>query len=127
MFEILLIIMIIISVAAIAGGYIMRYQAPKDEQMKMGFRTESAKASSEAWAYANRTCGKNWLTTGLIELFLGIPILFLMYYFKGEHSAQVLSFVYVIAEIIFLVIAVTSVQKEMKNKFDESGRLKENE
>ncbi len=127
MFEILLIIMIIISVAAIAGGYIMKYQAPKDEQMKMGLRTKHTKASHEVWEYANRTCGKSWITIGLIETFLGIPVLFLMYYFKGEHSAQVLSLVYVQAEIIFLVSAVTTVLREIKLKFDENGRPKEKE
>lgn len=125
--EIILVLIIILSVAAMLAGYYMKYQAPKDEQMKMGFRTESAKASPEAWEYANRTCGKNWLTTGMIYIFLGIPIIFLMYYFKGEHSAKVLSFVYVTAEIIFLVRTGTSVQREIKIKFDENGSSKENE
>lgn len=125
MFEILLIILINISIAAIAGGYFMKYQAPKDKKMKYGLRTGSTQTSKEVWEYANRTCGKSCLIIGLICLLLGIPMVLFMYFLKGEYYARALSLIYVITEIIFLVRSVTVVLKEIKIKFDENGNPKE--
>ena len=70
--EILIIISIILSFAILLAGYYMKYQATKDEQMKMGLRTERARASREAWKYANRTCGRYCLIFGGIGLALSI-------------------------------------------------------
>ncbi len=127
MIDILLIVLIIMSSATIFGGYYMRFQAPKDKEMKYGLRTQRTQASMSAWEYANRTCGQCWLITGVIEILLGIPAVLMMYNFKGEKIAQALAFVYLVFFVIGLSSTVTSVIKETNSRFDENGRSIERE
>ena len=86
--DVLLIINIVVSFSLILGGYYMKYQAPKDKDMKMGVLIGRARLSPDIWKYANITCGKNWLVTGFIYLVLGMPVILLMYNFKGENAAN---------------------------------------
>ncbi len=125
--DVLLIINIVVSFSLILGGYYMKYQAPKDKDMKMGVLIGRARLSPDIWKYANITCGKNWLVTGFIYLVLGMPVILLMYNFKGENAAKVLTLAYLIFLITNLIISTNSLIKEMNEKFDENGNPKEQE
>ena len=103
----------------------MNKYSSNDREMKYGFRTESAKSSFEAWNYANTACGKQWIIIGIVYLLLGIPAIFLMYYFKGDNVARALSLVYSVVLIANVVYSCNSVSKELQNKFDEKGIPKE--
>lgn len=124
--DILLILSIVMTFAILLGGYYMKYQAPKDEQMKMGFRTEPAKASPEAWAYANRTCGTYWLIIGIIG-FVMTEAVFLIYGFIGDNWANVFAIITTAVICVGTSSACTAVIKELRSKFDENGRPKEKE
>lgn len=67
-----LILDIIFSVAALLGGYYMKYCAPKDNEMKLGVLTESAKRNKDTWEYANKTCGKGWIIGGIAGILLSV-------------------------------------------------------
>lgn len=125
MLEIMLIVLIIISAGAILGGYVMKCKAPMDKEMKYGIRTSSTQKNTAVWAYANRTCGKSWLITGIIYIILGVPVILFMYHFKGEYLAKILSLIYLISEVIILASSVTAVLRDITNKFDENGNQKE--
>ena len=62
---------------------------------------------------------------GIVYLVLGIPAIFLMYYFKGDNVARALSLVYSVVLIANVVYSCNSVSKELQNKFDEKGIPKE--
>lgn len=123
--EVLLIINIVIAFAVLLGGCVMKKYSSNDKEMKYGFRTESATSSFEAWNYANTACGKQWIIIGIVYLMLGIPAIFLMYYFKGDNIARALSLVYSVVLIANVVYSCNSVSKELQNKFDENGIPKE--
>ena len=123
--EIIFIINIVISFTVLLGGFFMKKYSSNDREMKYGFRTESAKSSFEAWNYANTACGKQWIIIGIVYLLLGIPAIFLMYYFKGDNVARALSLVYSVALIANVAYSCNSVSKELQNKFDEKGIPKE--
>ncbi len=118
--EILIIVSLILSVSAILGGYYMKYQSPKDKQMNIGFKTERAQSSPEAWKYANATCGKYWIIMGSTFLVLGLPIEFAFYYFKGD-DAKMLVLVNCTFFVANLIYWTANVSKELNNKFDENG------
>lgn len=98
----------------------MSFQAPKDREMKMGFRTERAKASQEAWAYANRTCGKYWLIFGGIGLALSIISLFI-YAFVGDDWGRIFAVITPAVICIGTSGAVNVVNNGLCSKFDENG------
>ena len=123
--EIIFIINIVISFTVLLGGFFMKKYSSNDREMKYGFRTESAKSSFEAWNYANTACGKQWIIIGIVYLLLGIPAIFLMYYFKGDNVARALSLVYSVVLIANAAYSCNSVSKELQNKFDENGIPKE--
>ncbi len=123
--EVLLIINIVIAFAVLLGGCVMKKYSSNDKEMKYGFRTEFAKSSFEAWNYANTACGKHWIIIGIVYLMLGIPAIFLMYYFKGENVARALSLVYSVVIIANVAYSCNSVSKELHDKFDENGIPKE--
>lgn len=123
--ELIFIINIVISFTVLLGGFFMKKYSSNDKEMKYGFRTESAKSSFEAWNYANTACGKQWIIIGIVYLILGIPAIFLMYYFKGDNVARALSLVYSVVLIANVAYSCNSVSKELQNKFDEKGVPKE--
>ncbi len=104
----------------------MKYQAPKDEQMKMGLRTERAKASQEAWAYANRTCGKYCLIFGCTGLGLSI-ISLLIYAFVGDDWGRIFAIITPAVICVGISSAVNVVNNGLCSKFGENGRPKEEE
>lgn len=122
--EILLILSIILSFAILFGGYYMSFQAPKDKEMKMGFRTERAKASSEAWVDANRTCGKYWLIFGGIGLALTI-ISLLVYALVGDEWANIFAIITPAVICVGTSSAINIVNNGLRSKFDEKGIPKE--
>ncbi|MBQ8181435.1 MAG: SdpI family protein [Ruminococcus sp.] len=122
--EILIIVSIILSFAILFAGFYMKYQAPKDEQMKMGLRTERAKASQETWAYANRNCGRYCLIFGGIGLALSI-ISLLVYAFAGDDWGRILAVITPAVICVGTSSAVNVVNNGLCSKFDENGRLKE--
>ncbi len=121
--EILIIISIILSFAILLAGYYMKYQAPKDEQMKMGLRTERSRASREAWKYANRTCGRYCLIFGGIGLALSI-ISLLVYAIAGEDWGRITAVITPAVICIGTSSAINVVNKGLSSKFDENGRPK---
>lgn len=125
MIEIMLIVLIIISAGAILGGYYMRFKALKDKDMKMGVLTQRAKASSETWEYANRTCGSYWLIIGIIGFIMTVAV-FLLYSFIGDNWANVFAIFTLAVICIGMSNSCTAVIKELNSKFDEKGNLKEN-
>ncbi len=122
--EILIIISTILSFAMLLAGYYMRFKAPKDKDMKMGVLILRAKASSEAWAYANRTCGSYWLIIGIIGLIMTTAV-FLIYSFIGDNWANVFAIFTLAVICIGMSSSCTAVIKELHSKFDENGRQKE--
>ncbi len=118
--EILIIISIILSFAILLAGYYMKYQAPKDEQMKMGLRTERAGASQEAWKYANRTCGRYCLIFGGIGFAMSI-ISLLVYAIAGEDWGRIPAVITPAVICIGTSSAINVVNKGLSSKFDENG------
>ena len=127
MMDVLLIVDIIISFSLMLGGYYMKYHAPKDKEMKMGVLTKRARTSFETWKYANLAYGKVWLITGAVYLVLGIPLILVMYYFKGEGAVKSLNIGYLIFLVIHLISYYNLITKELNMKFDENGNPKEQE
>ncbi len=122
--EILIIISTILSFAMLLAGYYMRFKAPKDKDMKMGVLILRAKASSEAGAYANRTCGNYWLIIGIIGLIMTVAVFFI-YSFIGDKWANIFAIFTSAVICIGMSISCTAVIKELHSKFDENGRQKE--
>lgn len=122
MLEITIAVYVIFCTAAILGGAYMRFAAPKDESMNYGLRTPQSRKSPEAWAYANRKLGMNWLRVGIVGLVAGVAAVFLIYNYKGETAAKALTVVCLVFLVVILSSSVTSVMTALYRKFDEDGR-----
>lgn len=121
-----LIVDIIMSAAALLGGYYMKFVAPKDKEMKMGVLTESAKKSQNTWEYANKTCGKGWIGSGIAGLVLSAAATETAF-FASEKVASIVGAAAAVVIVIAMSCSVTVTMLGLRSKFDEKGEPLEKE
>ena len=121
-----LIIDIIMSASALFGGFYMKYRAPEDKDMKMGVLTESAKKSPETWEFANRTCGKNWLRSGIAGIVLS-TVATDAAFVASEKTAAIIAGAAAVVIVILMSCSITTVMMKLRAKFDENGKPIEKE
>ena len=73
----LMICTFLIPVIQVIAGWAMRYHTPKQINSWIGYRTMRSTKDETAWLFANRYCGKLWLTAGVGMLVLTGCSLFL--------------------------------------------------
>ena len=61
----LMICTFLIPVIQVIAGWAMRYHTPKQINSWIGYRTMRSTKDETAWLFANRYCGKLWLTAGV--------------------------------------------------------------
>lgn len=118
MFEIIFIIIIIIPVAIASGGFFLKYHTPSDINDIIGYRTKRSMSSKEAWFFANKSCGKLWLTGGIIAFIVSISLPFIFYITKGESAGSYVGIVILLLQIIAVIISVVTVEKQLDRNFD---------
>ena len=121
-----LILDIIFSAGALFGGYYMKFCAPKDDKMKMGLLTESAKKSRDTWEYANKACGKGWMAGGIAGLVLSAAATETAF-FASEKVASIVGAAAAVIIVLIMSCSVTTTIMGLKSKFDKDGKPVEKE
>ena len=99
----------------------MKYRAPEDTDMKIGFLTESAKKSSETWKFSNMICGKYWIRSGIAGIVLSTAATDAAF-LSSEKIAAIIAGIAVAVIVILMSCSVTMVMMKLRSNFDENGK-----
>ena len=111
MLEIITVMNFVISCMLLLGGLLMKGQT--DRSSGIGFKTARAMESDEAFALANRTCGRLWLLVGMVSFVLTAALTALMTRLSGK-TEQCLQAVLLIIQIIAVVCSVVYTEMKLK-------------
>ena len=100
-------------------GLALKFKPPSKINNFYGYRTTRSMNSQESWDYAQRRIGVLWLYIGVI---LYIAIILSMLFLPV--SKEKLSSIHGCIGVIALIIGIPFVEKELKEKFDGNGNLK---
>ena len=110
---------LLIPIIMILVGLVFKFKPPSKINNIYGYRTTRSMKSQKTWDYAQNRIGVLWLYMGVI-LYSVIIISMLFLPISKEH----LSFIHGGIGLIALIIGIPFVEKELKEKFDETGNLK---
>jgi len=117
-FEIIFIVILIIPVALILGGIILRQCALSDINSTVGYRTERSMSSKEAWTFANRTCGNLWITGGIISVILSVAIPLILYILKDDTAGLYAGIIILVLQVTAFILSVATVEKKLVSKLE---------
>lgn len=101
------------------GKYFIK-NTPKEINMVFGYRTTRSMKNKDTWEFAHSYCGKLWLRIGVIMFILSvIAMLFVI----GNNVNDIGTFGGILCgiQIVFLIGSIFSVERAIKNNFDEQG------
>ena len=108
----------VIPVTVLAAGYYYKNRVPKT--MKTGYRTARSTRSRETWVFAHRMLGRLWRPLGWVLLtvsFFGMFAVLIINKDALEKATSVLA----IAQTVVMVGSLISVERALKQNFDENG------
>ena len=102
------------------GGWFMK-TPPQDINPMIGYRTQRAMQSQEAWDFAQMAAGRYYLLFGLPLLVLTVlGKLFLPELLPVEY----MTFVYMGVGLVVLIVPIFLVEKQLKEKFPDPATKK---
>lgn len=114
MFEIIFIVIIILPVAVIFGGVVLKQCAVADIDNTVGYRTKRSMSSKEAWQFANGMCAKLWITGGIIATVFSVVLLLTASFFLNETTGIYVGIFMLTSEVIALILSVVTVEKRLQ-------------
>ena len=114
MLEIITVMNFVISCMLLLGGLLMKGQT--DRSSGIGFKTARAMENDEAFALANRSCGRLWLIVGVGSLVLTSVLTVLMTRLSDKTE---LCFQAVLLIIQIIAVVCSVIYTEMKLKKGE--------
>jgi uncharacterized membrane protein len=113
----LLVVALIVPATSVLFGVWFVRKPPKNRNLLFGYRTKRSLKSDEAWAFANRYCGRLWVICGLIELPVTLLVFFLTRSFvEIELFAHIMNGL-IFAQLIVLLAAIPITERALKRKF----------
>ena len=127
----LVLVLLFIPLLMIIIGAVMTIKPPKEVNPIVGYGTERARASPEAWQYSQRLFGKLSLVFNFLSLALSALVINLNWGILFEEQgnmSQVLIFsnhllIMWTAQTIILCLAIPFVEHKLKKKFPEKSTL----
>ncbi len=109
----LMICTFLIPVIQVIAGWMMRYHTPKQISSWIGYRTMRSTKNEAAWFFANRYCGKLWLTAGVGMLALtavacGCSLLL------SRKAADMVSLVMIGVQTLEILLTIPFVENALK-------------
>lgn len=115
----------LIPVTALAGGlWLMKFA--KRKKGGIGYYSRAALLSDETWRFAQSCCGMIWEMIG-IATFVPSFMFGVFAYFADLKIQCVITLVLVAIQMVILWVGTMSVERAIKEYFDEEGRRKERE
>lgn len=105
----LMICTFLIPVIQVIAGWAMRYHTPKQINSWIGYRTMRSTKDETAWLFADRYCGKLWLTAGVGMLVLTGCSLFL-----SRKAADIVSLVMIGVQTLEILLTIPFVENALK-------------
>lgn len=119
MFEIIYIMIIVISVTVSFGGVVLIQCAKSDIDSTVGYRTSRSMTSKEAWIFANKTCGKLWLTGGIISVIISVALPIAFSIIKNDTAGLYMAITILLLQTIALILSVVTTEKKLSDNFNE--------
>lgn len=109
----------LIPITALIGGFWFVKYASKKRSV-FGYRTKRSLQNDETWRFAQSCCGMIWEMIGISTL---VPtwMLCALGYFMTLKQQCILSLVLVTVQMVILFIGTSSVDRSIKQHFDEEG------
>lgn len=114
---------VFIPILMIIAGYMMYKHPPKEINGLIGYRTARSTKNMDTWLFAHNFCGRLWLKTGLVMLFVSVLIQ-VRFSFVGLQRAENASLIIEFIQMAVLVGSVFPVETALKRNFDDSGKRK---
>lgn len=110
---------LILPIGLIIYGYLYKYKTYKKLSKFFGYKITRAQLSQEAWEYANKRAGNIWINLGgLYTIFAG---LYLLIFPSARENLSVVLFA---IGLIIILYTFFTVDKELREKFDDNGEPK---
>lgn len=120
--EIITIVNIITSLAIILGGLCMKKYADSPADYSIGYRTQRAMASKEAWFFANNKCGSLWGIIGSVIFAAVIVSAIFIQPNISENAGNLLQPLLLILHITAVITSLAYTEKQLINKFDNNDK-----
>lgn len=112
-----LVFSLLIPLAMIVLGAVWMVRPPRNRFGVCGFKTERARASTEAWAFAHHHIGRIFVTAGIVLLVATMAAVWLI---PGNKFVQ-LNLITLVQFLVFLAIAGET-ELALRKRFDAMGR-----
>lgn len=109
----------VMPISLIIYGYIYIKRANKGTNSSFGYRTSRSMKSKETWEYSNNRLGKLWMILGFV-----LAIFSVAYSLIFQREQLELSKTLLILGLIICIAPLFIVEKELKERFDEEGKVK---
>ena len=116
--SIIAIINIVVSLGIFLGGICMIKYAESPVDYSIGFKTEKAMLSKEAWHFANQKCGSSWEIIGIVSFVLSLVSIFI---FVNDKTLSIIQFTILLLLIASVIVSAIVVQIGLK-KFDDNTK-----
>lgn len=115
--NIVTIVNIITSLAILLGGFCMKKYAASTADYSIGYKTNRAMASKEAWNFANNKCGSLWIIIGAV-IFAAVIISALFIQPNiNEKAGNWLQPLLLILHITAVITSLAYTEKQLIDKF----------
>jgi len=94
-------------------GRAMAKCPPKEINSLLGYRTRRSMSSKEAWAYANKCCGKYWVVCGFVTLPLAVAAFFL---FLRQAFFDTILVIFIFIQLAVLLSAIPATEISLKKQ-----------
>lgn len=123
MFIFCLIASLLMPLSMIILGVKWRKNPPVNRNGMSGYRTKWSQKSKYTWKFAHEMAGKIWAISGILATAASILLFVLIYNAADDVKGLVLMLV-VILQALLMAYPYIPVEKALKAKFNEFGRLK---
>ena len=126
-FWIYMLMMALLLPAVLIGfGAYFKKKAPRSINIVYGYRTSRSMKNMDTWVYAHRRMGKYWSISGWIVL--PLTVIAMMFCYGGsEGCVGFFGTGVVLVQLVFLIVPIFFVERDLKKTFDEDGLRWESE
>ena len=111
---------LLIPLAMLVFGWIMRKHTPKRINTVYGYRTAMSMKNEDTWKFAHAYCGRLWCIIGLVLLLPSI-LIHIPFYSSSEQTVGIVSMIVMTVQLIALVLPVLPTEAALRRTFDQNG------
>lgn len=116
-----IVILFLIPIAVLIGGFCMRFFPPKNPNGWIGYRTELSIKNQLTWKFAQRSCGNLWILLGSVFTILAAIYGILELWLPEKEWTSTAVIRYEVLQLFPVFASVLLIEQELKKNFDKDG------